>query len=323
MGICRHWRAVALANALLWADISVTHNIDLLQLFLQRSRDAHIRIEYLYANDDVVHPSRTNPDFLKPLQSRIAYDSTRPLYSSASSFNPLFWSGLFALAISTHTHRIQVLSIRSPVLAYLTEIFQNYDLRFDELEHLELLLDHPTRFGFLGPASRFPKLRVVSTACLFFQFDDASLNKLTHLELVDNVFVNPLAAMVPFLRLCANLESLHMSFPSAKDIPKSHPQLRRAESDETSCYPSCMTSSSKAPSLMSNICWQASMFPRIFALVYVAVTSDGFTTMNLLRQHPLFSRCSKISCDWTAASPFVSRFATEMRIRAVLSATRT
>ncbi|OCH89504.1 hypothetical protein OBBRIDRAFT_888353 [Obba rivulosa] len=193
MSVCRHWRTVALVNPSLWTDISVMNNIHFLRLFLRRSRSANVRIEFVCFDD-----------------LSFQYPSTH--------------FGRFVGAIMQHTARIQTLMIRTPDVLYISGLFENRELRFKELCHLEVLVSGKSEAELLGSARRYPKLRSLSLTSVGMNLDTPALSMLTHLEIVEDYWSYPMAALLRILHNCMNVETLHISlrlFWQPEDCPSS------------------------------------------------------------------------------------------------------
>ncbi|TFK83244.1 hypothetical protein K466DRAFT_555400 [Polyporus arcularius HHB13444] len=180
MGVCRHWRAVALETPLLWQVVDVGNSTKWLELAIARTRDAVLELYF--------HSHRTGVEALLML-------------------------------IMPHIHRVRKLLLPPMSLACLILLSPIHNETFPVLDELRLWVDEPQELRVaeyvpfdLSP-SRLPALRVLHLQIAVVPWTAATMSRLRYLSLRSCSPLQPIPSFRQFLDVieaCSELEELEL-----------------------------------------------------------------------------------------------------------------
>ncbi|RDX40415.1 hypothetical protein OH76DRAFT_338173 [Lentinus brumalis] len=177
MGVCRHWRTVALETPLLWQVVDVGESTKWLELALVRTRDAVLEL-YFHA-----HPTSVK---------------TLPM-------------------LLPHMHRVRKLLLPPMSIVYLLFLSVIQPVAFPVLDELRLWVDKPEAqipveyVPFDLSPTRFPTLRVLHLQNTVVPWTAATMSRLRYLNLHSCSPAGPRPSFAQFMDVieaCGELEEL-------------------------------------------------------------------------------------------------------------------
>ncbi|KAH9922564.1 hypothetical protein B0H21DRAFT_165303 [Amylocystis lapponica] len=202
MGVCRHWRAIALATPYLWAKIDITKSMDFTRMCLERSQNAMLEIFMA----ECIPPERDHDLFLAlPGMSEV---------------------------LARHSTRIRYLRLPHLTLADGVHLFPWPIALMSGLEILELKPHSLEQGPLMLPSNlAFPKLHSLSLSQRLFHPNHPVLNNLVELELDHSLegFATSMDSLLGILERCPELVqlSLRSCGPHLPDETTAYPEPAR------------------------------------------------------------------------------------------------